>query len=168
MNEDIITWEALEFEDKEKGVDWYWALGIITICAVIVAIIYKDYLFAIFITLAGITMAKFANEKPKMISYELSDRGLRINGELFTMQNIKGYTIREIKKGNRFSFKHKTENDIISEILIIESSKQVAPIITIPITEELRNPIVKIFSGKVTEKDLHEPTAHQIMDAIGF
>lgn len=155
MQDEILTWEALEFEEREKSVDWFWALGIIAICAIVIAIIYKNYLFAIFVAIGAITMGMFANQKPKMVQYELSHSGLRINEELMPLETIKGYAIREIGKNRK-------------KILIIESSKAFAHILTIPVQDTMVQAIKKEFEPKVPEKDLHEPTAHQIMDAIGF
>jgi len=154
-NDDILIWEAFEFEEREKSVDWYWALGIIAVCAIVISIIYKNYLFAIFIAIGSATMGMFANQKPKMIKYELSHSGLRINEELMPLETIKGYAIREIGKNRK-------------KILIIESSRSFAHILTIPVEDSMVLAIKKEFTPKVPEKDLREPTAHQIMDAIGF
>jgi hypothetical protein len=153
--EQSITWSEYEFQEQEKSVDWFWALGIIALSAIVIAIIYKNYLFAIFVALSALTMGMLANQKPKLVTYTLSRDGLRINETLYPLDSLKGYAIREIKKGKE-------------KILILESSKQFAPILTIPIEDHLITDIQKIFTPKVPEKDLHEPTAHQIMDAIGF
>ena len=153
--EQPITWSEYEFQEQEKSVDWFWALGIIALSAIVIAIIYKNYLFAIFVALSALTMGMLANQKPKLVTYTLSRDGLRINDALYPLDSLKGYAIREIKKKRE-------------KILIIESSKQFVPILTIPIEDHLITDIQKIFTPKVPEKDLHEPTAHQIMDAIGF
>lgn len=154
MEENILSWEAPEFEEKEKSPDWYWALGIIAICGIVISIIYKNYLFAVFIAIGSVTMGMFGNQKPKMIRYELSHSGLRINEDLMPLETLKGYAIREIGKERK-------------QILIIESSKMFAHILTIPVQNSMVQDIKKELE-KVPEKDLREPTAHQIMDAIGF
>lgn len=155
MQEDSLSWEALEFEEREKSVDWFWALGIIAVCGIIISILYKNYLFAIFIAIGAITIGRLANQKPRMIRYEISSAGLRIEDDLYPLDKIKGYAIREIKKNRQ-------------KILIVETPKSFAPIVTIPIEPTMVSDIKKFFDPKVPEKDLHEPTAHQIMDAIGF
>lgn len=155
MHEESFSWEAYEFERREKSVDWFWALGIIAICAIVISILYKNYLFAIFIAIGAMTIGKLANQEPRLLKYEISPAGVRVEDELYPLDKLKGYAIREIKKGNQ-------------KILIVETSKSVAPIITIPIENEMIPEIKKYLEPKVSEKDLHEPTAHQIMDAIGF
>lgn len=155
MNNDTVIWQALEYDDQEKGNDWFWALGVIALCAVIISVIYKNYLFAIFVVIGAFTMGMFANQKPKMVNYELSPNGLKINDELLVIESIKGYAIRETRKNKQ-------------KILILQSTKIFSPIITIPIEDSLIDPIKKYFDPKIPEKELHEPAAHQIMDAIGF
>ncbi len=84
MNElEKITWQALEYEEKDRTIDWFWALGVIIIAGATTAIIYKSYFFAVLLILGGLMLGYFATKKPDMISYELNEKGLKINTEFY-------------------------------------------------------------------------------------
>ena len=52
-NEKII-WSALEYEDKIRSQDWFWALGIIVITSSIAAIIFENYFRIVFRIVFGL------------------------------------------------------------------------------------------------------------------
>ena len=78
-----LEWSALEYEEKEQTIDWFWALGIIIIASAVTSIIFENYFFAILIVLGGILLAVFTIKKPEIVSYELNDNGLKIKNRLF-------------------------------------------------------------------------------------
>ena len=38
-----LEWTALEYEEKERGNDWFWALGVIILASAITSFIYTNY-----------------------------------------------------------------------------------------------------------------------------
>ena len=85
MNElnEGLEWSALEYEEKERSNDWFWALGIIVATSGITALIYNNYFFAILLVLSGALLWVFAKKKPSLIAYELDERGLRIGNRIY-------------------------------------------------------------------------------------
>ena len=61
ININKIEWKALEYNHKEHGPDWYWAIGLIALVVCGVLIWLKSYLFAIFIIIAGATLSLLHN-----------------------------------------------------------------------------------------------------------
>ena len=47
----LVEWSAPEFDYHEKSSDWYWALGIITFGFFVLALLLKNWLFAILVVL---------------------------------------------------------------------------------------------------------------------
>jgi hypothetical protein len=151
-NEKLI-WSALEYEDKERSQDWFWALGIIMATSVIAAIIFSDYFFAGLLVLSGFFLGFFAIKKPEMISYELNKVGLRIRNRLYPYEKIKSFWVQaEIKP-----------------LLFIHSQRIFMPIIAIPIKENMIEEIHSFMLAKnIAEVEMKEHPSEKIMEALGF
>jgi len=148
-----MSWSALEYEDKTRSTDWFWALGIIVIAASITSIIYGNYFFAILIILSGILLGFFAIKKPEMVSYELNKKGLKIKTRLFPYDTIKAFFIQTAPKPTLF----------------IKSSRMFMPIISMPIENNLAEEIKSIMlSNNVKEEEMKENPSEKIMESLGF
>jgi len=148
-----MSWSALEYEDKTRSTDWFWALGIIVVAASITSIIYGNYFFAILIILSGILLGFFAIKKPEMVSYELNKKGLKIKTRLFPYDTIKAFFIQTAPKPTLF----------------IKSSRMFMPIISMPIENNLAEEIKSIMlSNNVKEEEMKENPSEKIMESLGF
>ena|SRR3989338_8722394 len=88
-----IEWATYEYEHHEKTPDWYWALGVIALGLIVVAFIFKNFLFAIIIIIGAFTMALYASRRPEIVNITLSPRGVKIKNRMFPYQNIKSFWI---------------------------------------------------------------------------
>ncbi|MBP6854723.1 MAG: hypothetical protein KBD26_00355 [Candidatus Pacebacteria bacterium] len=148
------TWQALEYEYRERKVDWYWALGIIAVSTCIASFIFKNYLFGIFIILASVSIAIFSVKKPDLVTYTIDEKGIRIGSYFFPYHKIKAFWIGE----------HESHNE-----LIIHIDRAILPHITILIPENVDTDGLKEFLLKyMKEEELHEPGLHKILDNLGF
>ena len=95
-----FEWEAMEFEHYEKSTDWYWALGIAIVTGCILSIITKNYLLAVLLFLGGIFIGYFANEKPASVHVEISDRGIKLNKDLYLYDSISSFWMYIDHKGH--------------------------------------------------------------------
>ncbi len=98
---EILRWSALEYEETEKGTDWFWALGVIVVAGSIAAIIFGNYFLAILLVLGGLCFGMFALKKPELINYQLNENGLQIKNQIYLYKEIKAFFVRE---GNRPAF----------------------------------------------------------------
>jgi hypothetical protein len=74
------TWEAPEFEYREKEVSWYW-LSIIAAALIIAFSVWqKDFLFGFFIVVAEMLFIVWGNKVPKVVLFTLTDTALEIGG----------------------------------------------------------------------------------------
>jgi hypothetical protein len=154
-----LEWTALEYEEREREQDWFWALGIIVITSSLASIIYSNYFFAILIILSGILLGFFAQQKPDMISYELNEKGLRIATRLYPYENIKSFYIQ---------IDH-SEEITMKSILLIKSERAFMPILSIPIEKSSVTQIKSILLSKnVIEEEMKEHIPEKIMDFFGF
>jgi len=157
---DKLTWSALEYEEKERSKDWFWALGVIVVSSSVAAIIYGNYFFATLLLLSGILLGYFAVKKPDMVSYELNNKGLKIRTELYPYERIKSFWV-QIGKGD--------EENTIKPTLFIKSERAFMPIIEIPIDDSLASDIHAIFiSREIAEEEMKENLSMKIMESLGF
>ncbi len=162
INEKVIeklSWSALEYEEKERSKDWFWALGIIVVTSSIAAIIFENYFFAALLVLSGILLGFFATKKPEMITYELNNKGLKIGSRLYPYENIKSFWVQLDTSG---------ETDL-KPILFVHSDRAFMPILSIPIDENIAVRIHSIFvAKKVEEVEMKEHPSDKIMEVLGF
>ena len=154
-----LNWSALEFEEKEKSSDWFWALGIIIVTSSIAAIIFGDYFFAVLLILSGVLLGFFAIKKPDVIFYELNNKGLKIGNSLYPYENIKSFWVQ-------LSTPPETN---LNPVLFIHSERIFMPIMMIPIEEKNAQEIHSIFLSKnIEEVEMKEHISEKIMETLGF
>ena len=152
-SDEKLIWSALEYEEKNRSSDWFWALGIIVVTSSIATIIFENYFFATLIILSGILLGFFAIKKPDTIIYELNQKGLMIRNRLYPYENIKSFWIQ-------------TE---LKPILFIHSERAFMPILSIPINETIAEDIHSIMLSKnIAEVEMKEHASEKIMEALGF
>ena len=81
--EEIIVWQAPEYNYRPKDVSWYWLSLIISIIIIAIALWQKNFLFAIFIVIAELVIIYFANQFPKIWEFKIDTSGLKIGGNKF-------------------------------------------------------------------------------------
>ncbi len=148
-----LQWQALEYEDRERSSDWFWALGVIIITSSIAAIIFGDYFFAALLLISGVLLGFFAKRPPEYVTYELNAKGLKIRSRLFPYENIKSFWVQTGAK----------------PMLFIFSGRFFIPIISIPIENNLAEEIHSILTiNNIKEKEMKEHPSETIMDSLGF
>ena len=155
MENTPLKWEAEEYTYREKTPDWFYALGIIAVSIAGTSIIFKNYLFGILILVATFSLMLFAKRKPSLVSFELNDRGLRINRLLYPYSTLESFWITNHEHG--------------SQKLLVQSKKMLSPLLIIPLgetinQEEIRSHLLNFLK----EKEQNEPIAEKIMERLGF
>ena len=149
-----IRWEIEEYAHREKGPDWFWALGVIALAGAAIAVIYHDTLFAIFIILSAFILGAYAARKPDIIEIAISDAGIKIRNYFYPYANIKSFGIDESELGNH---------------LIIESDRLITPIVSSPLPLTLDTEgLSALLRTKLPEKPHKELSSHKIMEHLGF
>lgn len=159
MGMERLEWTALEYEEKDRDPDWFWALGIIVVTTSIASIIYNNYFFAVLIILAGLLLGFFAKKAPDLVSYEINEKGVRIRTRLYPYENIKSFWIQ---------LEH-SEDIIPKNILFIKTERFFMPEISMPIDFSMADEIRDIMLYKnIPEEEMREHPAEKIMDRLGF
>lgn len=92
--DDVITWTASEYINHTRGAGWYLALVTGTIIlAAVVYLITEDYFATGVIGIMGVVVAAFSTHKPKQVSYELSNFGLKAGEKAYPFSLFKSFTL---------------------------------------------------------------------------
>ena len=154
-----LSWTALEYEEKERSPDWFWALGVTVVTSSIASIIFENYFFAALLILSGILLGFFANKKPDIAYYELTTKGLKIRNRLYPYENIKSFWVQLDRSGETN----------LKPTLFIHSERAFMPILSIPIDETIAENIHSIMlSQNIEEVEMKEHPSEKIMEVLGF
>ena len=154
MDNPALRWSAYEHDHIERGSDWYWALGVVALSIAITAIILHDLLFGILVILAAITLGLLARTPPELAHFEISERGIRVNGTLHRWDHIISFWVED-------------EHDD-RPLLLVDTTKIMSPNLIIPI-EEIDPSLVRAFLHEYAEeKHMKEPLAHKILEFLGL
>jgi|SRR3989338_2231311 len=161
-----LKWSALEYEEKERSKDWFWALGIIVVTSSITAIIYGNYFFATLLMLSGLLLGFFAIKKPDVVFYELNNKGLKIRTRLYPYENIKSFWVQIDTITPETDLPHQVA---LKPIFFIKTERVFMPILSIPIDENMAEDIQSIMLSKnVPEEEMKEHPSLSIMESLGF
>lgn len=149
-----ISWDAPEHFNGPKTGDWFFALTVITVALVIAALIFGDALVALLCAVGGGAMAISAARPPRMISYAISGRGVKIDDEVHPYSELRSFYINE--------------NDPRGPHLLLRGGKNFVPLLVIPIPEDYLDEIDEIIAERLPEEVLEEPFFNKLLEFFGF
>ena len=151
-----IRWTGYEFEYKEKTNDWFWAVGILVASISIISFIYDNAIFGLFILLAGVMIFMTAKRPPRLIDYELTDKGLMIDDKTYPHLDFRAFWV--------------TEGKYSAPKLLLRANKIVNPILVIIIeTDYIDADVVRDFLlDYIPEEKMEEPLSIRFMEFLGF
>ena len=149
-----VAWEAPEHHHVEKGGDWFFALSIVTISAVVAAIFFGNFLFAVLCGVAGATLAIAASQPPRIIPFAVTVRGIRVDDALYPYTTLRSF--------------HIDEEDPRGPQLFVMSQKYFMPLLVLPIPEEYIDDIEDIMMGRIEEEFIEEPFFNKLLEFLGF
>lgn len=154
--EQPLRWEGYEHQHIERGADWFWALGIISITTALIVLLFGNFLFSVLILIAGATIGLLASKQPPIATFEITGRGLVIDDRLYP------YDIMEA-----FWIEYETP---AGPTLLLDTRRVFAPHLVIPIAETIDTDAVRehFIQNGVPETELQEPLSHRLLEFLGF
>ncbi|MDP3052745.1 MAG: hypothetical protein Q8N22_02170 [bacterium] len=135
-----ITWQAPAFKYYHKDVSWYWMSFIIAILLMAFAILQKNFLFAVFIFLAEISVLILARRQPELLKFKIDDKGVTVIDKTYQFNDLEKFCLRpdmEDKNFEELILKRKTHfNPYLKIFIDIKVSSQVRDILSQKLTEE--------------------------------
>ncbi|PIR44250.1 hypothetical protein COV23_00910 [Candidatus Wolfebacteria bacterium CG10_big_fil_rev_8_21_14_0_10_31_9] len=95
-NDDVILWQAPEYEYNPKDVSWHWISVIIAVVLITIALWQKNFLFAIFIVIAEIIVLYFSNTFPRIWNFKIDESGLTIGENRYLFSDMQSFDIHEV------------------------------------------------------------------------
>jgi len=95
MDDYRIVWSAPIHEHRVHGVDWYWAVGIITTALAVAFFIIGNIPLSLILLLGVGTLLLYAWRGPSIVEYEISERGIRAGTTLYKWESLDSFWILE-------------------------------------------------------------------------
>lgn len=154
MDQESLSWQALEYEHKPKTADWFWILGAVAVLGALLALYLGNFFFAVLILIAAFAVALHANIPPSLHTYNIREDGLVRDNLLFPFRNIKSFSIIKNSLGT---------------LLLLDIDRVAFPILTIPLGNVDKDWVRQVFRAKkIPETELEIPLAERLMDVLGF
>ena len=149
-----ICWAAPEFEKREKSPAWFLIIGVFALVIFAVALLMKNFIFAILILLAVFAVFIYAIKEPRLAHFKIDSSGIAIDEKLYSYAELDSFWIFY-------------EPGAPKE-LSIKCKKWLTPLIKISIKD--RDPIAirQALSQFIPEEKQEESLADIIARSIGF
>ena len=141
----LFSWEGKEYAFEEHGPDWYWALGIITVAAVLTAILFSNILLALVIVAGAAAIALQAAKHRKVHRFSIFENGIAVDDNLYLYEHMRDFGILEYV------------DPTLPPALSIKTNHILAPHLLIPIHEYEPEEIYDYISNHLPE-GIHEET----------
>lgn len=150
-----IHWSGYEHEHKEKTADWYWALATIAVSTALISVVLGNVLFGVLILAAAGALAAIASREPKVVEFELTEKGLRTGEVMHAYREIKMFWIEE----DRFD----------EPVLLVDTLRFMTPHLMIPLNDVSPAAVrAYLLKKRVPEGFLSEPLSHHLLEFLGF
>ncbi|MFA6446228.1 MAG: hypothetical protein WCW14_03205 [Candidatus Paceibacterota bacterium] len=148
-----LSWQAYEYVEKNKSVDWFWAVGIIAVALAITAFFMHNVLFGILIIIGSFMLAVFAVRKPLLLNFELNRRGIVAGKETYPYNNIKSFCMHRGLHGPYIN---------------VHTNKMLMPVIGIPLDGMDEDTVHAFLTQFVKEEHIPESVSQRMLDFLGF
>ena len=146
----------MRYEERQRSVDWYWAVGIIALVIAVVAIIYRNYLLALLVIVGVFALLLYAARKPRMVLFELAPSGIRINNVLYPYAALRSFWIHHHRGGTpRQNCYH--------------VRKTFMPYIIIPLPDSPRaDDMHRFLAERLKEEEHPDSLSEVLLERLGF
>ncbi len=152
----IFEWEGHEYAHNPKSGDWYWALGIVAIAGIVASILFANYLFAVLILIAAVTVALHGTKHPPLHRFRVAEHGLIIGDELHPFDNMISFSVLEDIEGE------------LPPILSIKNESWLSPHLMIPLGGVDADAVYEYFLHHVDEGKHTHSFGDVVAAWIGF
>lgn len=151
--EALISWNAPSHYYVEKKPDWYWAVGIITLALAAVAILFGQIITGVFVVVAAVALVLHASRPPKIVYYEVNDRGIVADEVLYPFLTLESFCIPHDEQPAK---------------LLVKSRKLFMPYIVIYIEDVDPESVRDVMLRYIAERQHREPFLKYVLERLGF
>lgn len=152
----LFEWDGKEYASEERGADWYWALGIVTVAAALVAILFSNVLLALVILAGASTVALQAAKHRRTHHFSILDNGIAIDDNLYLYEDMRDFAILEYL------------DESLPDALSIKTNHLLAPHLLIPIHDYDPVTIYEYITNHLPEGRHEETMLDRVTAALRF
>ncbi len=150
-----IRWSAPEYHYYEKPAFWYWGVGIVFSIIIGLALWQRNFLFAIFMGIAGFLVSSWGEREPQTIDFSLTEKELTINNtKSYAYEKLAGFAI--------------IENPGRTPELVIKSKERLRPWMRIIIPQGELEHIKTFLAAHISEIEYEESMSDHIGRMLKF
>lgn len=151
--ETILEWHSPEHHFDKKSNDWYWILGIIAVGASVLAFYFDNFLFGVFILIAGFTIGMLSYKETKVVPIKVTAKGIVFDKAFYPWLSYKSFWIED--------------EHVHGARILLQPQKNYLPLVVIPVNEEVDlNDVHDILSEFLEEEFLAESVVHKWFDKL--
>ncbi|HKZ38239.1 MAG TPA: hypothetical protein VJ184_11340 [Chryseolinea sp.] len=151
--ETILEWNSPEHHFDKKANDWYWVLGAITLGASVLAFYFGNFLFGIFIIIAGVTVGMLSYKETKVVTTKIVPKGIVFGRQLYPWTSYRSFWIED--------------EHVHGARILMHPVSSLLPLTIIPINEEINlNDVRDVLLEFLDEEFLKESIIHKWFDTI--
>lgn len=152
-----MEWQAPEYEHFEKDFNWFRNVFLVTIGAVILALLFKNFIFAAILLAGGFTIILYGARLPEMLEVKLTERGIRLNNLLYPYDKLRSFWL---------TAEHGEER---GPKLLVEGEHFFLPHLVIPLADDIKPSAVRAYlAAHLPETRREESLADLIFDLLHF
>jgi len=141
--------EAFEYEYYSKGWLWYSGAIAIGLILIFIAVWQENFLFAVFVVIAGVMVIIWGKRRPKSVRFELNEKYLTIAGKERELNDFEGFYM----EGN---------------LLVLKAKGRFGSYLKIRVNEEVFDKIKKELQKKMSEVEYEESLIDVFGHWLGF
>ena len=154
----VFSWEVDEYIERDRSNGWFWTVGLIVLTGIVISIILKNFVFAMFLLVAAGTLSVFIFRKPERLAVTIDNRGVQIEHTFYPYKELKQFWV-EPEEGGRNGVRQ----------VFFMTSRTVIPELSIELTEDVdADKLRSYLLRKIPEGEIQESLAHQVMESLGF
>ena len=146
----VFEWYGKEYVFEEKNADWYWAVGIIAIAAMVACVLFNNILLALVVLAAATALALTTAKRPRTHRFSIYDIGVGIDNNLYLYEDMVDFSVLEYI------------DETLPPSLSIKTNHILAPHILIPIVDHDPVEVYEYVSQHLPD-GMHE---HSLFDRI--
>lgn len=151
--ETILEWQSPEHHFDKKSSDWYWILGIITVGSSFLSFYFGNFLFGIFIIIAGATVGMLSFKETKIVPVKITTVGIIFNRNLLAWSMYRSFWIEE--------------EHVHGSRILMHPKNNYLPIVAITIPEEIDlNELRDLLIEFLDEEPMQESILNKWLDKL--
>jgi hypothetical protein len=151
--ETILEWHSPEHHFDRKTNDWYWILGVICLGASVLAFYFNNFLFGVFIIIAGATIGMLSYRETKIVPIKISTKGVVFGKYLYPWMSYRSFWIED--------------EHVHGYRILMRPVNSYLPLTVIPVNEEVNlNDVREVLLEFLAEEFIEESLIHKWFDKL--